>query len=924
MSDYKATLNLPKTAFPMKANLAQREPEMLKRWYSNDLYGQRQALRADAKKYILHDGPPYANGKIHLGHAVNKTLKDIVCRVQFLNGYATPYVPGWDCHGLPIEINVEKKVGKPGGKVTAKQFRQACRDYAAKQVDTQREDFKRLGVLAEWDNPYLTMNYAFEANTMRALKAIIEKGYLKQGFKPIYWCFNCQSSLAEAEVEYQDKTSASIDVKFTAVDQAAFETVFAVPNVGTGPISVIIWTTTPWTLPANYGVALHPELDYALVQLGEQRVVIAAQLVDDVMQRYGVEDYQVLATSKGIHFDKCELQHPFLPRTSLIVMGEHVTTDAGTGAVHTAPAHGEDDFRVGKRYGLSVESPVGANGVFAADLPALGGLFAFKANDKIIEVLQQHGKLVHVATLQHSYPHCWRHKTPVAYRATPQWFIAMQQLSVDTLKVLSSIEWKPAWGQERMANMLGDRPDWCISRQRAWGVPIPIFTHKQSNQLHPDTIDLIEQVAKQVEQAGVEAWFECDVATLLGDDADDYIQCQDVLDVWFDSGCSHAAVLSMRPELQFPADMYLEGSDQYRGWFQSSLLTSMAMHGVSPYKRLMTHGFTVDSQGRKMSKSVGNVVAPDKVLTQYGADILRLWIASTDFTGEMTVSDEILKRSADLYRRMRNTARFLLSNIADFIYAEQHVPANDMMAIDRWVVMRTGQLQIDIIADYQAGDFHQAMQKIHHFCSIELGSFYLDIIKDRQYTCKTDGVARRSAQTAMSLILEALVRWIAPVMCFTADEIWQHMLGERSASVHLESWFTDLDLGYQDDLDNTYWQQLLAIRDEVNKQIEAARQQGDIGSALDAEILIAAPADAYAVLEKVSHDELRFVFITSTANIIVSETGELQVMVKKSAKAKCERCWHHREDVGVNADFAGICQRCVLNIAGEGEVRQFA
>lgn len=922
MTDYKQTLNLPKTNFPMKANLAQREPEALKRWQAEDLYGARAAARAGAEKYVLHDGPPYANGNIHLGHAVNKTLKDIVCRVQFLNGFDTPYVPGWDCHGLPIEINVEKKIGKPGAKVSAKAFRQACREYAAKQVETQKSDFQRLGVLGEWDNPYLTMNFGFEANTIRALKDIIAAGYLKQGFKPIYWCFNCQSSLAEAEVEYQDKTSPSIDVKFTAVDQQAMETAFAMDNAGSGEISVVIWTTTPWTLPANYGVAFHPELDYALVQAGTQRLVLAQALVESCMQRYGVEDYKILGTAKGERFEKLQLQHPFLDRTSLIVLGDHVTTDAGTGAVHTAPAHGEDDFRVGKHYDLPIESPVGANGVFAADLPELGGQFVFKANDAIIELLQTAGKLVQARQFEHSYPHCWRHKTPVVYRATPQWFIAMENLAAQALAALPSIEWKPHWGEERMASMLRDRPDWCISRQRAWGVPIPIFTHKQTNELHPNTIELIEQVAKKVEAEGVEAWFECEAQELLGAVADDYVKCHDVLDVWFDSGCTHYAVLSARDNLAFPADMYLEGSDQYRGWFQSSLLTSMAIHGKSPYKRLMTHGFTVDSKGRKMSKSLGNVIPPEKVLKQYGADILRLWIASTDFTNEMTVSDEILKRNADLYRRIRNTARFLLSNIADFDHSHAVAPA-EMVAIDRWIVMRAASLQTEIIAAYEKGDFHVAMQKIHHFCSIELGSFYLDIIKDRQYTCKTDGVARRSAQTAMQLILEALVRWIAPVLCFTADEIWQYMAGERSASVHLETWFTDLEIGYQDGFDNDYWQQLLSIRDTVNEALEDARKEKVIGSSLAASVYIELPQDQVHIVTKLE-DEARFVFITSEVSVSSHDGSGIGVQVKKSEHPKCERCWHHREDVNTDEQYPEICSRCVVNVAGEGESRRFA
>ncbi len=923
MTDYKATLNLPKTAFAMKANLAQREPDMLSRWQQADLYGQRQQVRQGAQSYILHDGPPYANGNIHLGHAVNKTLKDIVCRAQFLNGFATPYVPGWDCHGLPIEINVEKKLGKPGVKVSAKEFRSACRDYAASQVDKQKADFQRLGVLAEWDRPYLTMNYNFEANTIRALKDIIAKGYLKQGFKPIYWCFNCQSSLAEAEVEYQDKTSPSIDVKFTAVNEAEFEQKFALPHAGHGPISVVIWTTTPWTLPANYAVSLHPELDYVLVQVGEQRFIVAAALLDSVMQRYGVEDFQALGSVKGAQLENLLLQHPFLERTALIVLGEHVTTDAGTGAVHTAPAHGEDDFRVGKQYDLPIESPVGANGVFNADLPEVGGQFVFKANANIVELLQQRGKLVQSVALEHSYPHCWRHKTPVVYRATPQWFISMETLAAKAMEQLPNITWRPAWGHERMANMLKDRPDWCISRQRVWGVPIPIFTHKQTNALHPNTVEIMETVAKHVEQTGIEAWFEMDKAQLLGDDADDYVACNDVLDVWFDSGCSHYTVLAARENLHCPANMYLEGSDQYRGWFQSSLLTSVAINGESPYKELVTHGFTVDNKGRKMSKSLGNVIAPEKIIKQYGADILRWWIASADFSGELSLSDEILKRNADAYRRIRNTARFLLSNLPDFVPGENTLAAKDMVAIDRWIVMRAAQVQQAIIADYNDCNFYLAMQKIHHFCSIELGSFYLDIIKDRQYTCKTAGNARRSAQTAMFYILEAIVRWVAPVLCFTADEIWQFMPGERSSSVHLESWFTGLDIGYAEGFDDAYWQQVLNLRNEVNKHIEAARKAGDIGSALDAEILISGSSDTLALLGNISNDELRFVFITSAASVVPGDEG-LQVAVRKSNCTKCERCWNHREDVDADSTYPGICGRCINNIAGEGEVRLFA
>lgn len=921
MTDYKETLNLPKTDFAMKANLAQREPVMLARWYDMDLYGKRAECREEAEQYILHDGPPYANGRIHIGHAVNKTLKDIICRAQFLNGFDTPYVPGWDCHGLPIEVNVEKKVGKPGVKVSAAEFRQECREYASKQVDGQREDFKRLGVLGEWDNPYLTMNYSYEANVVRVLNKVIDKGYLKQGFKPIYWCFNCQSSLADAEVEYKDKVSPSIDVKFTVSEPEAFLVHFSGNDLGQGDISVVIWTTTPWTLPANYAVSLHPELEYALVQVGNERLVLAHSMVEQIMGRYGIEGYRILATAQGASLEQSTLQHPFLDRHVPIVLGEHVTTDAGTGAVHTAPAHGEDDFRVGKQYDLPIKSPVGANGVFAEDLPELGGQFVFKANGSVIEILEREGKLMCNTQLEHSYPHCWRHKTPVVYRATPQWFVAMDELAKDALECLPTVNWKPHWGQERMAKMLDGRPDWCISRQRTWGVPIPVFTHKQTHELHPNTSELIEVVAQKIEQDGIQAWFDLDKRVFLGDDADDYVQCGDVLDVWFDAGSSHFSVLSERDNLRAPADVYLEGSDQYRGWFQTSLLTSMAIHGDSPYKNLVTHGFTVDGQGRKMSKSIGNTIAPEKVIKQYGADILRLWIASTDFSGEMAISDEILKRNADTYRRIRNTARFLLSNINDFNPATDCVEQNDMVALDRWIVSRAESLQQAIIDDYNHFNFHQLMQKIHHFCSIELGSFYLDIIKDRQYTCKTKGVARRSAQTAMYVILEAVVRWVAPVLCFTADEVWQSLPGQRSESVHLETWFTAFDVCCAAEFDDEFWQQMIALRNEVNKEIEAARKAGTIGSGLEAEVQLTLPKALYQAANQLTH-ELRFVLITSDATI--EEGDSLQINVVASQHEKCERCWHRRADVNQHADYSGICSRCVENIAGEGEQRQFA
>ncbi len=925
MSDYKDTLNLPTTAFPMKANLVSSEPLRLKQWEANNLYGKIRQARQGAPSFILHDGPPYANGNIHLGHAVNKTLKDIVIKVKTLAGFDAPYVPGWDCHGLPIEVNVEKKVGRAGQKISAQEFRQKCREYAQSQVEKQREDFKRLGVLGDWQHPYLTMDYQFEANVIRALRNILANGHLQQGFKPVHWCFDCQSSLAEAEVEYRDKQSASIDVKFSIVDETEFLHHFKAADLGHGPISIVIWTTTPWTLPANRAVALHPELDYALVQIADERYLFAHDMLGHIMERYGIEHYAVLAVVRGQAFDRLTVQHPFLDRHSLIIMGEHVTTEAGTGAVHTAPAHGDDDYRAGLHYDLVIDNIVQGNGCYVTDLPLLGGKHITVANHLIIELLKQNNKLLQYCQLQHSYPHCWRHKTPIIFRATSQWFVSMQRkhLEQQALQALDKIQWLPTWGQERMRNMLVDRPDWCISRQRTWGVPIPLFIHKQTQALHPDMLTIMEKVATQVEQAGIDAWYELDDQELLGDAVKDYDKLTDVLDVWFDSGLSHYCVLDARKELHAPADLYLEGSDQYRGWFQTALLTRLAITGEAPYKALITHGFTVDASGRKMSKSLGNTIEPEKIYQTLGADILRLWIASTDYTGEMTISDEIFKRNADVYRRLRNTARFLLSNLYDFDPKQHLVPAEKMVALDLWAIDCALDYQQQIINAYDQYQFHIAMQKIHHFCSIEMGSFYLDIIKDRQYTCKTDGLARRSTQTAIYHIVEALVRWMAPVLAFTADELWSYLPGQREESVHLATWYTRLTtLNEKAAFTQEAWQQIMQIRTEVNKALEDSRAQGSIGSGLEAEVQLEVEANTYAALSKLG-DELRFVLITSQVTLTKVAEG-FNVQVFASPHAKCERCWHRRADVDSNKNYPLICSRCVENIAGEGEVRYFA
>ena len=782
VADYKHTLNLPATKFPMKAGLPNREPLTLKRWQELDLY---QKMRDNAKGrplFILHDGPPYANGEIHIGHAVNKILKDIILKSKTFSGFDTPYVPGWDCHGLPIELNVEKKIGKPGVKVTANEFRKACRVYAQKQVNGQRESFKRLGIQAEWDNPYLTMDFSYEADIIRTLADIVKQGHLHKGVKPVHWCVDCGSALAEAEVEHEDKTSPAIDVRFNVMDTSAFEQ--ACGATGQGTISVPIWTTTPWTLPANQAVSMNPEYDYVLLQCGDERLLLAEDLYQSALERYGMTG-EIISRCKGAVLEGLLLQHPFYDKQVPIILGDHVTADAGTGAVHTAPGHGQDDFTVGLKYQLEVYNPVAANGCFLPDTELFAGQSVFKANSNVIALLKEKGALLNHVDIRHSYPHCWRHKSPIIFRATPQWFISMDQngLRQAAHKAINGTTWMPDWGQKRIEGMVEGRPDWCISRQRTWGVPIPLFVHQQTGELHPNTQVLMEQVATQVEQQGIEAWFDLEAENLLGDDASDYEKVSDTLDVWFDSGVSHACVLARRGYLNRPADLYLEGSDQHRGWFQSSLLTSVASTGKAPYKAVLTHGFTVDANGMKMSKSKGNVIAPQKVVNNLGADIIRLWVASADYTSEMNVSDDILKQTADSYRRIRNTARYLLSNLSDFNPETDSVAVEDMLALDQWAVDRAYHVQQDILAAYEGYQFQTIYQKMHNFCANEMGSLYLDITKDRQYTMPENSVGRRSTQTAMYHILEALTRWIAPILSFTADELWQHLPGERNETV---------------------------------------------------------------------------------------------------------------------------------------------
>lgn len=937
MSDYKNTLNLPETGFPMRGDLAKREPDMLKRWYKEGLYQAIRKAKTGKKTFILHDGPPYANGSIHIGHSVNKILKDIIIKSKGMAGFDSPYIPGWDCHGLPIEHKVEQVIGKPGDKVTPAEFRAACREYAKEQIEGQKEDFIRLGVLGDWDHPYLTMDFKTEAHIIRALAKVIANGHLVKGAKPVHWCTSCASSLAEAEVEYYDKTSPSIDVRFTAVDADAVYSKFGVRNDGL-PVSLVIWTTTPWTLPANRAISLNPEFDYQLVRVNDERLILAADLVESVMKRAGITSWIVENDCKGSDLELLRFNHPFMGFDVPAILGDHVTLDAGTGAVHTAPGHGPDDYVIGQKYGLETANPVGPNGCYVSGTyPSLDGVFVLKANDIILELLKEKGALLHSENISHSYPCCWRHKTPVIFRATPQWFIGMDVngLRPQSLNEIKGVKWIPGWGEARITAMVENRPDWCISRQRTWGTPMSLFVHKETQELHPRTLELMEEVAKRVEEHGIQAWWDLDPRDLLGDDADTYEKVPDTLDVWFDSGSTHSAVVDARPEFHGnSADIYLEGSDQHRGWFMSSLMLSTAMKGKAPYREVLTHGFTVDGQGRKMSKSLGNTISPQDVMNKLGADILRLWVASTDYSGEIAVSDEILKRSADSYRRIRNTARFLLANLNGFNPETDMVKPEEMIVADRWAVGRAQAAQADILKSYEAYDFHEVVQRLMQFCSVEMGSFYLDIIKDRQYTAKSDGLARRSCQTALFHIAEALVRWMAPIMSFTADEIWNVMPGKRPQYVFTEEWYDGLfGLNAQESMNDDYWAVLLAVRGEVNKVQEQARADKLIGGSLEAAVTLYAD-DALAAQLNSLGNELRFVLLTSQADVkplsaapesaVNSELAGLRIGFGKAEGSKCPRCWHYTTDIGQDSEHPELCGRCVTNVAGNGEERKFA
>ena len=924
MPDYKSTLNLPDTPFPMRGDLARREPLQVKQWQDQGVYQRLRAVSKGRPKFVLHDGPPYANGDIHIGTAVNKILKDMVVKSKSLAGFDAPYVPGWDCHGMPIEVQIEKQYGK---NLPPEQTQRLCRAFATEQIARQKADFQRLGVLGDWDHPYLTMAYGNEADEIRVLGTLLEKGYVYRGLKPVNWCFDCGSALAEAEVEYEDRKDPAIDVGFPFLERdklaKAFNTRIDKPGC------IVIWTTTPWTIPANQALNVHPEVTYNLVDTEKGLLILAADLQEACLKRFGLSGKSI-ASCKGSALENIRFRHPFYDRESPVYLGEYVTLDTGTGIVHSSPAYGVEDFDSCRRYGLKddqILTPVLGDGKFAASLPLFGGQSIWEANAKIVKAIEEKGALYAVDWKHlHSYMHCWRHKTPVILRATTQWFAAMdkpvhgESLRSVALRGIGKTEFFPSWGQARLHGMIANRPDWTLSRQRQWGVPMPFFLHKETGALHPRTAELLETVAQRVEKGGVEAWQSVTTDELLGADAAHYEKSRDTLDVWFDSGSTHYTVLrrSHAATSNYPADMYLEGSDQHRGWFHSSLLTACMRDGHPPYRSLLTHGFVVAGDGRKMSKSLGNTMAPQKISGTLGAEILRLWVASTDYSGELSISDEILKRVVESYRRIRNTLRFLLANTSDFDAAKDAVPVAQMVEIDRYMLVQVADLQDRVRQDYAGYQFHLVSQKLQTFCSEELGAFYLDILKDRLYTCGAKSAARRSAQTALWHIAQSLVRMMAPILSFTAEEAWQLVQGNAGRSV-FEQVFHDIPDAALDDAALRRWGDIRQVRDLSAKKIEEKREAKEIGSSLAAELDIRADDPVYQSLASLGED-LRFVFITSRASIRRAQGAGVTVAVQPSKHPKCDRCWHYRADV----DDAGLCGRCESNLKGPGEARTHA
>jgi isoleucyl-tRNA synthetase len=919
MADYKDTLNLPETPFPMRGDLAKREPQWVKQWQEKGVYRRLRSIAKGRPRFVLHDGPPYANGDIHIGTAVNKILKDIIVKSRTLAGFDAPYVPGWDCHGMPIEVQIEKKFGK---NLPAAETQRLCRAFATEQIARQKQDFERLGVLGDWDNPYLTMAFGNEADEIRVLGKLLEKGYVYRGLKPVNWCFDCGSALAEAEVEYEDRKDPAVDVGFAFEEPGKLAEAFNTPIEKPG--FAVIWTTTPWTLPGNQALNVHPEVVYDLVDTQKGLLILASELKEACLKRFQLAG-KTLASCKGRALERIRFRHPFYERSAPVYLGDYVTLDAGTGIVHSAPAYGVEDFESCRRYGMKddeILTPVMGDGRFAESLPLFGGMIIWDANARIVKLLQERGVLFSKEEHTHSYMHCWRHKTPVILRATTQWFASMDKpvageaLRATALRGIDNTEFFPAWGQARLRGMIANRPDWTLSRQRQWGVPMPFFLHRGTGQLHPRTPGLLEQVAQQVEKAGIEAWQSITPGSLLGAEAQNYEKSRDTLDVWFDSGSTHFTVLrgSHKQETGFPADLYLEGSDQHRGWFHSSLLVSCMLDGVPPYKALLTHGFVVDGEGRKMSKSKGNVIAPQQVSSTLGAEILRLWVASTDYSGELFISNEILKRVVEGYRRVRNTLRFLLANTSDFDPAKHAVRVEEMLEVDRYALAVTARMQDDVTKDYERYQFHLVAQKLQSFCSEDLGAFFVDILKDRLYTCKADSKPRRSAQTALYHITHCLVRLMAPILSFTAEELWDVFSGQKDDSVFFHTWH-ELPLPADAETLLSKWQRLRELRDPVRKSIEALRGEGKVGSSLQAEVDLQMPGDDYANLASLG-TELKYLLITSAAR---ASEGPLEVKVKPSSHPKCERCWHYLPDVSSE----GLCGRCQTNLHGPGEARSY-
>jgi isoleucyl-tRNA synthetase len=942
-TDYKKTLNLTDTPFPMRGDLARREPQWLAEWDRTKVYDAIRKASAGRPRFVLHDGPPYANADIHIGHAVNKILKDIIVRSKTLAGFDAPYVPGWDCHGMPIEVQIEKTHGK---NLSAAETQRLARAYATDQIDKQREQFKRLGVLGEWENPYLTMAFKNEADEIRTLGKVLEKGYVYRGLKPVNWCFDCQSALAEAEVEYEDRVDSAIDVGFALdpQDRAKLAAAFGLPEAPAGDILAVIWTTTPWTIPANQALNAHPDISYALVSTPRGHLVLAADLVESCLKRYGLTG-SIVATAPGAALELLRFRHPFYDRASPAYLGDYVTLEQGTGLVHSSPAYGVDDFQSCRRYGMKDDdmlNPVQGDGRYAQSLPFFGGLSIWKANPLIVEKLREVGALLHTEKFTHSYMHCWRHKTPIIYRATTQWFAGMddvpgyngrkpaESLRETALRGIEATTFYPAWGKARLHGMIAHRPDWTLSRQRQWGVPLPFFVDRETDALHPDTMALLELAASKVEHGGIESWFEA-TAEDFGVDDRKYRKLTDTLDVWFDSGATFETVLggpdgrksrmgSHSAQTGFPADLYLEGSDQHRGWFHSSLLESCMVNGTPPYKALLTHGFVVDGEGKKMSKSKGNVVAPQKVSETLGAEVLRLWVAATDYSGELNISDEILKRVVESYRRIRNTLRFLLANTSDFDPARDAVPVAEMFEIDRFALAQAQMLATAVEGDYGRYEFHLVVQRLQTYCSEALGGFYLDVLKDRLYTAAPESHARRSAQTALALIRDALLKLMAPILSFTAEEAWK-VVYPADPTIFVRVWKDALPTFAHEPELIAKWQRILAVRAAVQRELETVRQSGAIGSSLQAEVAITAAADDYAALASLG-DDLRFVTITSAAAVV--RGAELAIRVTPSAHPKCERCWHWRADVGADAGHPTLCARCVANLFDVGEARAHA